>query len=758
MTELENIVLGPGKPVHAPPTGATLFLERARRRFSFTAQVPWAFDLSWPAQTALGEFRGLGTTRVRAGSPARLQMEVEADVVTSVRATGEQTVVLSIFAEPGGAAARVSAQALLAPPGAGDPLLSALLNRHPLDWMRALMHGVGSPAWALMAREAQVWPSELDRVMAYWRELSCGAESALWRCAEEAESLDSIREWALRIVNGLAGEGLAGAVRASLAGDAGWAASPVAEWLESSAGLPLPLLDAPSAQHRLRTAAGLMVKLLAAGLEASVLRSFSEMAGDSVAEERLGPDISRVITERRLHEPAIERLSRSIHAEAQFTLGGIAARAAGQLIAAAGASWPLAEASFNLGNAEVRGRFAEALTGRMASFFLPAEGITAAPSLLALCATRPLTVQVALPLISQRRQLRAFSMLGDAKVSVLPTGRMEVLLPESPADPAQASDCSVIERTSLGALRAHSREPGTAECPLSCEDVYFLETDTPAYFWRRLLCWLGLPMPERPERRVPARLNISIPQAWTEIWHELPHSRDDAFPAVYSAIALELQQAMRRWIPYIAFKDAELYKDQVSAVPLLIYANSRPFSGGGKGDFTYARRGVAGLREAFQSAMTGFPETLSSICEELSDSGHMSHRTYNPARSRTLLATAFRQRRRFGGLLAADAFFLEEVFHLAASARELRQLASSPRVASRVFFRNMESSRATIGRRFRRLYGGKTLPLLPSVLMIEATAAACRAMGAQANVAATVSVEYEDGVVTHSNPAAVGLG
>jgi hypothetical protein len=766
LNHLESIVLGPDSPlppvfeqaaaVESLPPGATLLAERARRRFSFAASVPVSYDLAWPTQSANGEVRGKGAVRVWAASPARVQYEVEADVLTTVRATARSAVLLSVFAAPGGTANRVAASALLSPPAPDDPLLAALLCRHPLDWMRSLMHGVGSPAWALMAREAQVWPAELDRLMILWRELSSGAESALWRMAGDSAAFDDFREWSHRLAGAPASEETAAAVRAELARDPRWAASPAAEWLEASAGVPLPLIDSPAARHRLHAAAGLALKLFSAGLDLNVIASLSAMAEASLGEDRLGAAIAAPTAEIRRHSSPLERLCRDIHAEAQTALGPVAASAAGRMIAACGAHWPLAEAAFDLARPGAVERFHAALAGRIEAFAPSPDGVQASPSLLGVIAARPLNLSVGLPLVPYRRLARVLETIDEASVQPVHAGRLEVVLPGSPADPARASSNSIVERVTLSPFRSLSREPGAAESLLACEDIFVLGGGAPAHLWRSLLNWLALPSAHCSPEPLLARLTISIPLAWAEIWHELPHSRNDYFLPVFAAISTSIQRTMRKWIPYLGLKDPCNYADPLAALPLLVYAVSRPFYGSRKGAFTYPLRGAAGLREAFQSALPGFAETTAAIHGELLAAGHSSHRSFNPARARTLLGTVYRQRRRFASLLAADAFFVEEILHLADTAHELRSLASSPRFAAKVLFRALESSRATLARRFRRLYEGRQFPILPSVLWIEATAAACRAMGAQAQVAATLTLEYKDGSAVFSNAAAAG--
>lgn len=740
------------RPAHHPAVQAPLLRERERRRLSFEVRTPLWFDFSWPTHTAHSELRGLGVTRIHTPHCGQTQYKIDAVFITSVRPEGESAVTLSIRTDPDAGEPLVAAESLLSRPLEDDPLLAALLGRHPLDWMRSLLHGVGSRAWAHIARATSVWPAGLDRILLVWRELSCGAEAALWRCAGDPHGFDSIVRWADFFESESHTAELEAAVRSSLLSGPLWPSSPAAEWLEGSAGMPLPLIDAPAAAHRLRLAAGLVRRLVNAGLSAEVLRSLRELAESAPAETSICPPLAVAGSQRRRHEPALRSLCRDIYAEAQALAG---ARCAARFGLAAQSNWPLAEATFDLASGEAIARFHRALAGDLTAF-LPAPGVRTSPSLHLFLASAPLALRVRLPLFAHRKSHRAIASLAGAQM-LTAGGGVDVRMPAGGSDGLAESSLSLLEHAVLSPFRAASREPGGCEDPLSFEHSFHLSRCTPNCHLDSLLEWLGVPKPPETLGFDAVRLRISVPLAWAEVWHELPHSRDDAFAAVFSSISASVHEAMRRWIPALALQHRAAYEEPYLVLPLLAYAASAPFPANSKQHLSRGALSAFAVRQALSSAAPTFHSRLQSVYSCLQETGHRSWRSYHPGRSNTLLGNVYRQRAAIARLLSADVFFTEETLHMADLAKELRANAAAATQASKILFRAFESSRNALERCYRRILDAPAMRALPAILWIEATAAACRAMGAEAHVASSAAFQSGGAAVYSHNPTALGL-
>lgn len=728
-------------------------METARRQISIEARVPVSFDLMWPLQSELSEIRGLGSVRVPIRGLAAAKYRLDTEIVTTVRPAEGSSVTLSLEAVSAGGAAAVAAECLLPAPQREDPLLDALLGNRAIDWTRLLMHGTGSPAWADIARAASVWPDNLDRILGLWRELPAGAESALWRCAADPSAFDAFAGW----IDFLTFNPPPDEVRAELhrrAGAPGWVSSPAAEWLQASAGLPLPLIGGPASISRLRIAAELAAALLDAGLGSSLLSALHRLAEAGCLRERLCPALHASIASRRRHASSLSALCREIQAEAQSAAATACSGRLAMCLDPQTPQWPLAEAAFDLSDGTAASRFQRALAGDMAAFE-PARGVVPSASLLNLAAQAPLSIALRLPIFPRRKTPVFVPLLAGATIRNLGT-QLEVRLPPATGRSLSAG-IALLENTFLAPFRAAAREPGCAEPELVFEDSFAADEAAPDCHLRSLLSWLDIPVPASLPPYRSARLRIAIPQAWTEIWCDLPHARDDAFSPVFSSTAASIQTAMRRWLPHLCLKSIDAYADPLAALPLLAYAASDPPECHDRQRLARPVPGAAGIRRILESAAQRFPSLLESVHEPLLKAGHRSHRSYNPGKASTLLANVYRQRGAISRLLAGDSFLVQEVFNIADLAGVLRSHSASPKAASRVFFKSAESAQTAIPRCYRRRFGAGCSDALPAIMLVEATAAACRAMGAIAPVSASLALSSDRGVIHFHNHAALGL-
>lgn len=726
-------------------------METARRQISFEARIPLSFDLSWPLHSELCEFRGLGAVRVHTSRPAVARYSLDADTVTTVVPAQGSAVTLSLSLSPGAPA--VAGDCMVGSPQQDDPLLAALCGSRPLDWMRAILHGTGSPAWASMARKAAVWPNGLDRILALWRDIPAGAEAALWRCAGDAEAFDAIVKWVDLVNSSQSSEEILAELRRQAVAP-GFISSPAAEWLHAAAGFPLPLIGGPAAFSRLRGAAEQAARLLDAGLNAGIVLSLQRIAETGDERERLCPALTRAILARRRYQPALQELCREVYAEAQSAAATLCAGRLAQCVDPHSARWPLAEATFDLAQENAVRLFSRALAGDIAAFD-SAPGVTPSASLLHLAASAPVVVALRLPLFAKRLSTRVIPALAESGIRNS-AGQLEVRLPHAAGGP-QSPGLAFLERALLAPFRAVAREPGCTEPELAFEDSFPMDDGAPDLHLRSLLQWLAIPVPDDLPHSTSGRLRISIPQAWTEVWQELPHSRDDAFAPVYSSIASSIHTAMRKWTPYLALKSIDAYAEPAAVLPLLAYAVSDPLQRNGKDRLTRSATGAAAVRRTLETTANRLPALLEQVHQTLLAAEHRSHRSYVPARTSTYLANAYRQRNVIVRLLAMDSFLIEEILHLADLAVELRSQSASPRAASKIFLKSMESARVAIKRYYRKRLGDACVHALPAILWIEATAAACRAMGAIAPISASVGFSTQRGEQSFHNPAALGL-
>lgn len=72
-----------------------------------------------------------------------------------------------------------------------------------------------------------------------------------------------------------------------------------------------------------------------------------------------------------------------------------------------------------------------------------------------------------------------------------------------------------------------------------------------------------------------------------ETWNRSPKETASDYFRVWQHVAVELQKALRRWIPELYFADLKRFEDRAAAYPVILYAASRPCHGRPKTEFTY---------------------------------------------------------------------------------------------------------------------------------------------------------------------------
>lgn len=220
-------------------------------------------------------------------------------------------------------------------------------------------------------------------------------------------------------------------------------------------------------------------------------------------------------------------------------------------------------------------------------------------------------------------------------------------------------------------------------------------------------------------------LSLALPGDLALAWLEVPEERDPDFFPVFAAVSVAVQQALRRWLPYLYFSDPERYDDPTLAHPLLVYASTPPFPGQPRAAFTYdlMDRDNTPLRR--RSTKRELVARLKSTEQILLAVGRpQTAERYSPRAARAILAAVERHPRLLNKLLVADTFFVDAVIGLGLAAREFKagRQANLHRAVPDLN-RFSGDFTARFHRPLRRLYSGQDFPSLGSLLLLEATRA-----------------------------------
>lgn len=236
---------------------------------------------------------------------------------------------------------------------------------------------------------------------------------------------------------------------------------------------------------------------------------------------------------------------------------------------------------------------------------------------------------------------------------------------------------------------------------------------------------------------VQAALTLSLPGELMAAWLRAPRERAPSFFAVYSAVSIAVQNALRRWLPYVYFSDLDRYDNLGAALPLIVYQTMRPFPGRACSEFTYEVISPGHPLFEHPCAAHALGRELSRIRQLLIAEGRMSTaRLYQREQARSVLAGVQRHPRMLNALLAADAFVVESLVGLGVRCHELGDaLPHEPRESAAALAKFSARFITLFHRRLRRLYAGQSFVALGSLLLLEATGALAAALNHDARVA-----------------------
>ena len=226
-----------------------------------------------------------------------------------------------------------------------------------------------------------------------------------------------------------------------------------------------------------------------------------------------------------------------------------------------------------------------------------------------------------------------------------------------------------------------------------------------------------------PPGGLQSSLTVSLPGALVQAWLHAPRERTSDFFEVYSAVAVTLQRVLRQWLPYVYFNDLDRYDDLDGAFPLLVYRSMRPFPSVTRSQFTYDILCPDGPEFSDRTTYRALLHELERTSQLLLEEGRRrTARFYAPDQARHILASVQYRPGLLNSLLTADAFLVDSLVSLGVKGRQLGEaLPGDPRAAARELAKFSDRFVAAFHRRLRRLYRGRDLAPLGSLLLLEAT-------------------------------------
>ncbi len=234
--------------------------------------------------------------------------------------------------------------------------------------------------------------------------------------------------------------------------------------------------------------------------------------------------------------------------------------------------------------------------------------------------------------------------------------------------------------------------------------------------------WFDQLAAENAGGEVETSLAVSLPGDFTSAWLEAPGENSEDYFRTYARVSRAIQRAMRRWLPFLYFRNLDHFEATRAAFALLVYQSSRVFEGRPKHEFAYDVIGSEWKRTIFRRMCTSLRDELSRVQRVLTAAGRTgTAKPYAPRRSADILASAAKSPRLLASLLAADAYLADAFVTFGCRAGELRAaMADSPRQALSRLEEATGALFKTLHAKLRWLYG-EDCQQLGTMLFIEAT-------------------------------------
>lgn len=751
--------------LHTPddlPAG-TVLVRPVSANLRFAAPVPFGADIHWLKEAAEGVLQGSTGIRVQSVGSVVLRGEFGGEWIAAARreevnGTPGLRVALWRRADAGLAAdAGIRWNAGVEPKSAANAreIVSALLGIHPLNWVRGLLNDLGSRRAEEFARAAGGSLRALDAVRGLWESLSGGAEAALWQLVSDPAHWKQFRGFLDAALHVEDASRLTERVLNALPASATSADRSIADWILAvirSAGITL---DAPEAASIVSGAARKIKAALDVDGVEQLLLALPRVSADEVKASAPG-----AWARNRLEELFGIGLNMAEQA-LRGAWDGIANRIAAAASQAVQRQWELrAAAGFSTAGmeqavADATFQFDEAglaAAGRVCDGDL--DPVFAGASLLRLrrglitdTFVRRCFAEVQLPFLRLRRKQKDLASVASAEASVTEDGRVQVNYRAETADILTTDFRNQTAMILSTALSVRDGEAVRDHFVLSFSDRRPLEQAGFRAAYRRVLQLYGLPDVPAPGRPCTAHLTLRLPGSLAEAWLKCPLPGTPAYMPAMASAASAVQAMAREWLPALYLASPDAYTRPSAVHPLLAWSCSPPSSGPRKKDLTYDFMDPKVLDDVLQACAPAFRERLAIIHQMLFEDGRRQTASYyEPADTRYILANVRRQQRNLVSLLAADAFLVESVLHLAECARELDRLArTTPRAAVGELARFTREVAETFHRKLRRLYAGDDFLALGPLFFLSATSALASEWGDIARIAAVLTLEFEDG-------------
>ncbi len=227
-------------------------------------------------------------------------------------------------------------------------------------------------------------------------------------------------------------------------------------------------------------------------------------------------------------------------------------------------------------------------------------------------------------------------------------------------------------------------------------------------------------------------------------WWDAPGESGPLFFETHSRVSVAVQRALRAWLPYLCLAGHPRLEAPEIALPMLVYAVSRPFHGRPKHDFTYDVLSEPSMAAVFRHAGRPLAARLADVRMLLSAAGRReAARQFDPDEVKKCLDYVRARPRNLHALLSAEAALVGALVRAGCECARSREAAAAGRHDTRGLMHTAEQMAKTFNDRLRRLYAGKELLSLGGLVLVEATHALNQALERRSEIRAVLKIAGE---------------
>ena len=221
----------------------------------------------------------------------------------------------------------------------------------------------------------------------------------------------------------------------------------------------------------------------------------------------------------------------------------------------------------------------------------------------------------------------------------------------------------------------------------------------------------------KPTGPVRVRWNIELPAHLAGAWAGVPHRREAMFLEQFRGVSTSVQRALRAWRPYQYFSRLERYGKPHYAHAYMVYANLPSFPSRRKTQLTFHVLEPQRVMRSLTRLGKPVAGELRRAQARMTAAGMLPGPDYRIEDAGAIVKAMQKLPRVFGGLVALEAFVVEELVLFAATAHHLNAGPPQARTLVEPALGLLHAFRC----RLSRSQGGETFGNLANLLLVAAT-------------------------------------